>query len=161
MGPRKIKSGARRARPSRSRARAALQIAVARLPAHFLLLRALSSASAFRFAPRFCFAFALLSLLRAGRALLLGPFAWWQQRLIRPDGVGSARDRADSAGYKDVPSAEPSRCGGLFGQEPEKHHAWVCFFCLLFFCTSTAPQERREQRSWPRSGAGQDARSQE
>ena len=36
----------------------------------------------------------------------------------------------------------------------------VCFL-VTFLCTSTAPQERREQRSWPRSGGGQDARSQE
>src|SRR3954470_7026370 len=35
-----------------------------------------------------------------------------------------------------------------------------CFFGD-FLCTSTAPQERREQRSWPRRGGGQDARSQE
>jgi hypothetical protein len=32
---------------------------------------------------------------------------------------------------------------------------------VTFPCTGTAPQERREQRSWPRSGEGQDARSKE
>jgi hypothetical protein len=30
---------------------------------------------------------------------------------------------------------------------------------LLVTFLGTAPQERREQRSWPRSGEGQDARS--
>jgi len=31
---------------------------------------------------------------------------------------------------------------------------------LVTFCASTAPQERREQRSWPRRDEGQDARRQ-
>jgi len=54
---------------------------------------------------------------------------------------------------------EPAReVGGQDG--PETAPPGVCFFGY-FLCTSTAPQERREQRSWPRSGEGQDARSQE
>jgi hypothetical protein len=40
-----------------------------------------------------------------------------------------------------------------------------CFHSLrervTFLCSRTAPQERREQRSWRRSRGGQDARSQE
>src|SRR5450432_563684 len=37
-----------------------------------------------------------------------------------------------------------------------KHRARRLAFWLVL---GTAPQERREQRSWPRSGEGQDARS--
>ena len=44
----------------------------------------------------------------------------------------------------------------LSGGSDSKRH-----FFGDFLCASTAPQERREQRSWPRRGAGQDARSQE
>ena len=35
------------------------------------------------------------------------------------------------------------------------------FLLVTFLCTSTAPQERREQRSWRQRRGGQDARSQE
>ena len=38
---------------------------------------------------------------------------------------------------------------------PGDRIAGVCFLWVTFLCTSTAPQERREQRSWPRSGEGQ------
>jgi len=47
------------------------------------------------------------------------------------------------------------------GRMPGERATGVCFLWVTFLCTSTAPQERREQRSWPRSGGGQDARSQE
>ena len=43
---------------------------------------------------------------------------------------------------------------------PEGAPPGVCFFGD-FLCTSTAPQERREQRSWRQRRGGQDARSQE
>jgi len=63
--------------------------------------------------------------------------------------------------YTDVHPANPaalsrSRKAGCLETAPPG-----CVSLVTFLCTSTAPQERREQRSWPRSGGGQDARSQE
>jgi len=47
------------------------------------------------------------------------------------------------------------------GQDARRPGRWGVFLLVPFLWTSTAPQERREQRSWPRRGEGQDARSQE
>jgi len=89
-----------------------------------------------------------------------GPLWRGEQVEGQPEGAraGSARGRC---AHKDVRSAPPGTCSRTRRAGcPESAPPGVCFFGY-FLCTSTAPQERREQRSWPRSGEGQDARSQE
>ena len=58
-------------------------------------------------------------------------------------------------------SEPPERARVPAGQDARRARHPGCAFFGYFLCTSTAPQERREQRSWPRRGGGQDARSKE
>ena len=53
-----------------------------------------------------------------------------------------------------MPEVEQRRSSCRMRIEPPR---WALAFLVTFW--GTAPQERREQRSWPRSGGGQDARS--
>jgi hypothetical protein len=70
--------------------------------------------------------------------------------------------RASSLYVQGCAFNEPrSALAHLEGRMPGRRATGVCFLSVTFLCTSTAPQERREQRSWPRSGGGQDAGSQE
>ena len=88
-----------------------------------------------------------------------------------PYGAASARRKSPKGRAKDARTFAAStwtccqRTSGARSRTrragcPEGAPSGVCFFGY-FRCASTAPQERREQRSRPRSGGGQDARSQE
>ena len=92
--------------------------------------------------------------------------------------TGAVRGAEHRRGRRKQPAGARARCARVGCEHtdvlsddpavPEKHRA-VRFArcesdhrvrCLAFWLLlGTAPQERREQRSWPRSGGGQDARS--
>src|SRR5258708_39500036 len=69
-------------------------------------------------------------------------------------GTASARHSGESR--------NPVPCSSPFEGKASAQLRCTCNFPLLVQeKVTTAPQERREQRSWPRSGEGQDIRSQE
>jgi hypothetical protein len=63
-------------------------------------------------------------------------------------------------GHGDGRDAGGRAMHGAIAGCPETAPPGACFFGY-FLCTSTAPQERREQRRWRQRRAGQDARSRE